>query len=203
MAARADTCIPGSPSRGRSCGWRPASQPFFVGARRGIERDVLPHDGFEHLLLDLHPLYRRRPWKNWRTVRGLGSAWRALGASTGRSRPALVVGTGGYACGAALAFAAHAMECRSCCRSRTRYPGITTRFFARWARAMLPRIPGGEGAAASRTATRSVFDTGNPIEPPPIAAARDADGAARVGISRQRRTGAARVRRQPGRARAQ
>ena len=37
---------------------RPSIEPFFVGAQRGIERDVLPKTEFPHLLLDLHPLYR-------------------------------------------------------------------------------------------------------------------------------------------------
>ena len=43
-------------------------QPFFVGAERGIERDVLPQAGFPHLLLDLHPLYRPKVWRNWLTT---------------------------------------------------------------------------------------------------------------------------------------
>src|SRR5689334_3917225 len=71
----------------------PAVRPYFVGARRGIERDVLPTTEFPHALLDLHPLYRSRPWENWRTVRGASAAWRALGAIAGEARPAAVVGT--------------------------------------------------------------------------------------------------------------
>ena len=44
-------------------------EPFFIGAQRGIERDVLPQVGFPFELLDLHPLYRSRPWENWKTIR--------------------------------------------------------------------------------------------------------------------------------------
>ena len=58
----------------------PTVRPFFVGARRGIERDVLPTSEFPHLLLDLHPLYRAKPLENWRTLRGFVSAWRGIGA---------------------------------------------------------------------------------------------------------------------------
>ena len=47
---------------------RPDVEPFFVGARRGIERTVLPGTGFPHVLLDLHPVYRSAPWRSWRTV---------------------------------------------------------------------------------------------------------------------------------------
>ena len=74
----------------------PEARPYFVGARRGIERDVLPGAGFPFELLDLHPLYRQRPWENWRTVRGLGGAWRRIGAIAASDRPRAVVGTGGF-----------------------------------------------------------------------------------------------------------
>ena len=81
----------------------PTVTPFFIGAQRGIERTVLPATEFPHVLLDLHPLYRGRPWENWRTVRGAFSAWRALAGIARKEHPRLVVGTGGYAAGVALA----------------------------------------------------------------------------------------------------
>ena len=43
----------------------PHIEPHFIGARRGIEREVLPTTEFAFTLLDLHPLYRQAPWKNW------------------------------------------------------------------------------------------------------------------------------------------
>ena len=58
----------------------PRVDPFFVGARRGIEREVLPTTEFPHALLDLHPLYRSAPWRNWRTLVGGVKSWRALSA---------------------------------------------------------------------------------------------------------------------------
>ena len=35
----------------------PNVRPYFVGARRGIEREVLPQTEFAHLLLDLQVRY--------------------------------------------------------------------------------------------------------------------------------------------------
>jgi UDP-N-acetylglucosamine--N-acetylmuramyl-(pentapeptide) pyrophosphoryl-undecaprenol N-acetylglucosamine transferase len=143
----------------------PEVEPFFVGALRGIERDVLPKTEFEHLLLDLHPIYRQQPWRSWRTVRGLGSAWRAL-TTEHRARPAVtVIGTGGYASGAALAFAlAHGIPMQL--QEQNSVPGITTRFFARHARAVYLGYP--EAQAKLRPGARTrIFDSGNPIEPPP------------------------------------
>jgi UDP-N-acetylglucosamine--N-acetylmuramyl-(pentapeptide) pyrophosphoryl-undecaprenol N-acetylglucosamine transferase len=143
----------------------PQVEPFFVGALRGIERDVLPRTEFEHLLLDLHPIYRQQPWKSWRTVRGLGGAWRAL-AREHRAHPsAAVIGTGGYASGAALAFAlAHGIPMQL--QEQNSVPGITTRFFARHARAVYLGYPEAQ-AKLHPGASTQIFDSGNPIEPPP------------------------------------
>ena len=52
--------------------------PFFIGAHRGIEREILPTTEFPFRLLDLHPLYRQAPWRNGRTLLGAVRAWRAL-----------------------------------------------------------------------------------------------------------------------------
>src|SRR3569832_784793 len=77
----------------------PRIKPFFVGAMRGIERTVLPTTEFPHLLLDLHPLYRTAVWNNAKTIAGAVSAWRHIGRMVMQERPALIVGTGGYAAG--------------------------------------------------------------------------------------------------------
>jgi UDP-N-acetylglucosamine--N-acetylmuramyl-(pentapeptide) pyrophosphoryl-undecaprenol N-acetylglucosamine transferase len=143
-----------------------SARPFFVGARRGVEREILPGTEFEHVLLDLHPLYRSRPWKSWRTVAGLAGAWSTLSSIARRDRPEAVVGTGGYASGAALAWAVtHRVPIAL--QEQNSHPGITTRFFSRYAR----EIYLGYGEARALLHPRSdawVGDTGNPIEPPPV-----------------------------------
>src|SRR6476469_5905326 len=68
----------------------PGVQPIFVGAMRGIERTVLPTTEFPHLLLDLHPLYRSKPWENWKTLVGAMKGWRQLGALVQREQPKAV-----------------------------------------------------------------------------------------------------------------
>jgi UDP-N-acetylglucosamine--N-acetylmuramyl-(pentapeptide) pyrophosphoryl-undecaprenol N-acetylglucosamine transferase len=144
---------------------RPDVQPFFVGARRGVERDVLPATGYPHLLLDLHPLYRSAVWNNWRTVAGLMTAWREIGALVREERPALVVGTGGYAAGAMLAYAAmHRIPLVE--QTGDSMPSLTARLFSRWAREIYLSFP--ESGARFRVRSPDVLvDTGAPIEPPP------------------------------------
>jgi UDP-N-acetylglucosamine--N-acetylmuramyl-(pentapeptide) pyrophosphoryl-undecaprenol N-acetylglucosamine transferase len=144
---------------------RPDVEPFFVGARRGIERDILPTTEFPHVLLDLHPLYRSKVWNNAKTVRGAVGAWRQLARIAAEKAPAAVVGTGGYASGLALAYAA-AHRIPYALQEQNSYPGLTMRFFARWAREVYLGYP--EAMRHLKKARReALIDTGNPIEPPP------------------------------------
>src|SRR2546423_7779292 len=143
---------------------RPDIEPFFVGAKRGIERDVLPASGFPFVLLELHPLYRARFWENWRTALGLVSAWRGMARVVADQRPALIVGTGGYAAGAALAYGvAHGVPIAQ--QASDAMPSLTTRLFARWSREIYLAIP--EAARHLNASSGILVDTGAPIEPPP------------------------------------
>lgn len=139
-------------------------RPHFIGAARGVEREVLPGTGFAHTLLDLHPLYRARPWENWRTVRGAYSAWRAMTRLAGELPPRLAVGTGGYASGAPLAWArAHRVPIVQ--HIGDSHPGSTARAFTRVSREVYLGFPEAERWLPG--GGRIVRHTGNPIEPPP------------------------------------
>jgi UDP-N-acetylglucosamine--N-acetylmuramyl-(pentapeptide) pyrophosphoryl-undecaprenol N-acetylglucosamine transferase len=144
----------------------PTVEPFFIGAKRGIEREVLPGTEFPHALLDLHPLYRAKPWENWRTVRGGVTAWRQISRQLRFGDPRLVVGTGGYAAGLVLA---HAVVHRRpyVLQEQNSHPGLTMRALSRWAREIYLGFP--EAAAKlPHGAGTMMLDSGNPIEPPPI-----------------------------------
>jgi len=144
---------------------RPDVKPFFIGAQRGIEPNVLPGTGYPHLLLDLHPLYRRALWNNWRTMVGMATSWSAIGRLVKEERPKLVVGTGGYAAVATLAYAvAHSIPLVE--QTGDALPSLTARTFSRWAREIYLSFP----ESAKRFTVRSpevLVDTGAPIEPPP------------------------------------
>ena len=144
---------------------RPDFKPFFIGARRGVEKDVLPTTGYPFVLLDLHPLYRSAVWNNWKTARGLITAWRGIGRLFGEQRPAVVVGTGGYAAVAALAYAvAHGIPIVE--QTGDSLPSLTARLFSRWAREVYLSFPESSRHLTARSPD-ALVDTGAPIEPPP------------------------------------
>lgn len=140
-------------------------EPYFIGARRGIEREILPQTEFPHELLDLHPLYRARFWNNWRTAIGAISAWRKISRTFRSEKPACVVATGGYASGLVLAYAAlHKIPI--VLQEQNGYPGLTTRFFSRYAKQIHLGFPEAKKKLSPSPETR-VYESGNPIEPPP------------------------------------
>jgi UDP-N-acetylglucosamine--N-acetylmuramyl-(pentapeptide) pyrophosphoryl-undecaprenol N-acetylglucosamine transferase len=142
----------------------PSVHPYFVGAQRGIERDVLPRTEMPHTLLDLHPIYRPAIWKNWRTIRGGFSAWGGMRRIGRELKPSLVVGTGGYASGAALAWA-WTNGVRIVQHIGDSHPGATARLFTRISSEAYLGFPEAEPWLPH---TGCVFrNTGNPIEPPP------------------------------------
>ncbi len=144
----------------------PSVEPFFIGAHRGIERDVLPTTGFPYALLDLHPLYRRTPWNNWKTIVGAVRAWRRVARLVRESPPAVVVGTGGYASGVMMAYAVrHRIPLVQ--QVGDSFPGLTARRFSRWSREVYLTFP--EAARfLSASAPGALVDTGAPIEPPSV-----------------------------------
>jgi UDP-N-acetylglucosamine--N-acetylmuramyl-(pentapeptide) pyrophosphoryl-undecaprenol N-acetylglucosamine transferase len=145
---------------------RPELEIMFIGAQRGIERTVLPTTLWRHELLDLHPLYRSAPWKNWLTIRGLASAWRRIGALHTASPAIGILGTGGYAAGALLGFARF-RGLPYFLQEQNALAGLTVRTFSASARATFLGFPEARDTLPSAARSRAVI-TGNPIAPPPV-----------------------------------
>ena len=139
-------------------------EPVLVGAQRGIEAQILPSHPFRYYLLPLEPIYRRTWWRNLRWPVTLWRVWRAAVRLLDVERPALAIGTGGYAAGPALWFAAR-RGIPIVVQEPDAYPGLTTRLLARKARQVHLGFP--EARARLKLGSRTeVFALGNPITPP-------------------------------------
>ena len=106
---------------------------YFVGARRGVEAQVLPKRGVPHLLLPFEPLRRERVGQNWRLVPSVLRSTAGLARLFRSVKPDLVVGTGGYASGPACAWAV-LTGVPMALQEQNAWPGLTTRWLSRWAR---------------------------------------------------------------------
>lgn len=144
----------------------PAVRPFFVGAERGIERQLLPSAGFPFALFSLHPIYRTGMTRNLRGIPQTLGSWRALGRVLRARRPRVVVGTGGYASGIALAWSIlHGLPTAQLVADAM--PGVTARATSRWAKVLYLGFEAARPVILAGTST-AVLVTGNPVEPPPV-----------------------------------
>ena len=142
----------------------PDIEPVLVGARRGIETDVLARRAFRYHLLPAQPVYRRQWWKNARWALALPGLWRGLRAVFSREQPAAVLGTGGYA-SAPVVWWALRRGIPVALQEQNAYPGLVTRRFAARAQHLYLGLPEARQHLQLGPETR-VFVTGNPIVPP-------------------------------------
>lgn len=143
----------------------PDVRPFFVGSRRGLEASVLPQRPWPYELLPLEPLWRRRWWRNLRLPFALAQSLRRVRVILAREAPSLVVGTGGYVAGPVV-WAAMNRGVPAVLQEANAYPGLATRWLARRARQVHLGFPEAR-ARIEPGPTTQVFDSGNPIPPPP------------------------------------
>ena len=142
----------------------PGIEPVLVGALRGVEARVFPTRDFRYHLLPVEPLYRRQWWKNlrwpWLAIR----LWRDIRRLYAEEQPVAVLGTGGYAAGPVVYWAARA-GLPTAVQEQNAFPGLATRLLAGRARHVYLGLP--EARPLLRVGARTeVFETGNPIAPP-------------------------------------
>ena len=150
---------------------RPDVELLLVGAERGIEAQVLAHHPFPYRLLPLEPLYRRAWWRNLRWPRVAWRVWRATDRLLDEQRPAVVVGTGGYAAGPVV-WRAQRRGIPTVLQEQNAFPGLATRWLARRARQVHLGFPEARGLLTPGPDTQ-LFSFGNPIAPPDGAGGED------------------------------
>ncbi|HEY8197861.1 MAG TPA: undecaprenyldiphospho-muramoylpentapeptide beta-N-acetylglucosaminyltransferase [Gemmatimonadales bacterium] len=142
----------------------PDVEPVLIGASRGVEARILPSRDFRFHLLPTEPIYRRTWWKNFRWPFVAGRLLREIGRVFDTERPAAVLGTGGYASGPVVWWAArHGIP--TAIQEQNAYPGLVSRWLSRRVRHVYLGLPEAQGLLRLGPNTE-VFDTGNPITAP-------------------------------------
>jgi UDP-N-acetylglucosamine--N-acetylmuramyl-(pentapeptide) pyrophosphoryl-undecaprenol N-acetylglucosamine transferase len=144
----------------------PDAQLMLVGATRGVEARVLPDSGWPYRLLPLEPLYRSRPWRNWRLLKTAPAVLGGLSRVFAELRPQLVVGTGGYASGPAVAWAL-ARGVATAIQEQNAMPGLVTRALAPRVDQIHLGVPEARQRLRPGRDTR-VFELGNPVASGPV-----------------------------------
>lgn len=153
-------------------------EPVLIGATRGVEARILPSRDFRFHLLPTEPIYRRAWWRNFRWPFVAGRLLREVGRVFETERPAAVLGTGGYASGPVVWWAArHGIP--TAIQEQNAFPGLASRWLSRKVRHVYLGLPEARRLLRFGRDT-AVFDTGNPITPP--APGRRRAAAAKFGL---------------------
>lgn len=137
----------------------PEADIRFIGARRGLERRLVPRAGYPLLALRLSGIQGRG--RAGRLLAGAAAGWAVLHclACLSVRRPGLVIGVGGYASGPAV-LAARLLGIKTMIMEQNHFPGATNRWLA--PRVDLVCVPSEE--ARRRLGGRGLV-TGNPVRP--------------------------------------
>lgn len=137
----------------------PESEILFVGTNHGMEKDIVPKNGYELKFITVSGLNRRKPWKNVGTLRDLKKGTDEAKAILRKFRPDIVIGTGGYVCGPVVRSAA-SMGIRTYIHEQNAFPGLTNRLLSRKVNRVF--IAFEDAAGYFRTKDKPVV-VGNPV----------------------------------------
>ena len=108
----------------------PEAKIIFIGTMRGIENDLVPRAGYELKTIEAYGIQKKvniQNIKNFiKTIKGFSEAKKIIE----EEKPDLVIGTGGYICGAVIT-AAYKKHIPTMLHESNSYPGLAVRFLAK------------------------------------------------------------------------
>ena len=109
---------------------QPNSEIIFVGTSRGLENDLVPRAGYELKTIEAYGLSKKISLDNleklFKTFRGLGQAKKIVK----QFKPDIVIGTGGYICGAVIT-AASKQKIPTLLHESNAFPGKAVKMLAK------------------------------------------------------------------------
>lgn len=99
---------------------------LFVGAERGLEKTIVPENGYPIELIPIHGFNRKKPLKNIKVIKELNKGSKRAADILKLFGPDVVIGTGGYA-SAPLLKAAQKLGIPTYIHEQNAFPGVTNK----------------------------------------------------------------------------
>ena len=136
------------------------SEIIFIGTTRGLENDLVPRSGYKLKTIDAYGLSKKISLDNlkkmYKTFKGYGEAKKIIKDV----KPDVVIGTGGYICGATIS-AAHNLGIPTLLHESNAFPGKAVKMLAKKADTILVSFKDAEERI--KNANKIVF-TGTPVK---------------------------------------
>lgn len=138
----------------------PKSEITFIGTTRGLENDLVPRAGFKLKTIDAYGLSKKLTIENikkmYKTLKGYGEAKKILKDL----KPDIVIGTGGYICGATI-LAAHNLKIPTMLHESNSFPGKAVKMLAKKTDIILISF---EDAKERIPNAKKIVHTGTPVK---------------------------------------
>ena len=138
----------------------PNSKIIFIGTTRGLENDLVPRAGYELKTINAYGLSKKVSLENFKnifkTLKGYGEAKKIIQ----EFKPDIVIGTGGYICGATIS-SAHKLKIPTLLHESNAFPGRAIKALARKTNTILVSF---KDAIPRIKNSKNVIFTGTPIK---------------------------------------
>lgn len=136
------------------------SKIIFIGTTRGLENDLVTRAGYELKTIEAYGLSKKLTIDNikkmWKTVKGYGQAKKIVQ----EFKPDIVIGTGGYICGATIS-AAHSLKIPTMLHESNSFPGRAVKFLAKKTNTILVSF---QDAIPRIKNAKNIVYTGTPVK---------------------------------------
>lgn len=130
---------------------------LFVGTHKGLESKIVPQAGIAFKTIEIQGFKRKLSKDNIQTVRLFLKSIRESKKIIQAFKPDVVIGTGGYVCGAVV-YAAAKLNIPTILHEQNSVPGITNKFLSRYVDKICVCFP----EIMSQFPAKKVVYTGNP-----------------------------------------
>ena len=136
------------------------SKIIFIGTTRGLENDLVPRAGYKLKTIDAYGLSKKISIENikkmYKTLKGYGEAKKIIK----EFKPDIVIGTGGYICGATIS-AAHSLKIPTLLHESNAFPGKAVKMLANKTDTILVSF---EDARSRIKNAKNIVYTGTPVK---------------------------------------
>lgn len=136
------------------------SEIIFIGTTRGLENDLVPRAGYKLKTIEAYGLSKKISIENikkmYKTFKGYGEAKKIIK----EFNPDVVIGTGGYICGATIS-AAHSLKIPTLLHESNAFPGKAVKMLAKKTNTILVSF---EDAISRIKHAKNIVYTGTPVK---------------------------------------
>lgn len=132
---------------------------LFVGTKRGLEKELVPKNGYDIELITVSGFNRKNLLKNFKTLKDLAKGNREAKKIIKNFKPDVVIGTGGYVCGPVVR-AASKMGIKTFIHEQNAFPGMTNKLLEKYVEKVFISF---EPARQYFKDSEKLILTGNPV----------------------------------------